>query len=108
MPENRKFNPDGFKYYITCKNKNGQKYYSYDKAPTWEYPDGRIEDTTNYSEIINKFKDDVENAMESNAEVTMQTGPQAEIVNVDPNELDLSTVVIENYKSNRRFEYFEN
>ncbi|PED99593.1 hypothetical protein CON78_15805 [Bacillus toyonensis] len=107
MTVNRKIIPDGFKYYITCEDKKGQKYYRYNHAPSWEYPDGRKEDTTTFPEISNKFKEEVLNARESNAEVSMQTGPQGEQVKVAPHDIELSTVAIENYSPNRIFGYRE-
>ena len=107
MTENRKPILDGFKYYITCKDKEEKKYYRYDHAPTWEYPNGRIEDTTTYTEISDKFKEEVLNARKSKTKVPMQTGPQAEPAEVDPHEIDLTTVIIENHNPNRIFDYFE-
>ncbi|EJQ73470.1 hypothetical protein IG7_00773 [Bacillus cereus HuA2-4] len=107
MTVNRKLIPDGLKYYITCKDKKGQKYYRYNHAPSWEYPDGRIEDTTTFTEISDNFKEEVLNAMESSTDAAMQTGPHAEPAEVDPHQIDLTTVVIENYNPNRIFAYFE-
>jgi hypothetical protein len=51
MSENRKVIPDGFKYYITCKDKNGQKYYCYGHAPSYEYPDGTITDSKTFADF---------------------------------------------------------
>ncbi|GAB6255143.1 hypothetical protein [Peribacillus sp. N1] len=107
MTEIRKVIPDGFKYYITCKDKDGQKYYRYNHAPSWENPDGTIEHTTTDTKISEEFKAEVLNAMKSNTEVPMQTGPQARQVTVDPHEIDLTKVFIENHNPNRIFDYFE-
>ncbi|MFC5714380.1 hypothetical protein ACFPU1_16665 [Thalassorhabdus alkalitolerans] len=107
MSLNKKLIPDGFKYYITCKDNNEQKYYRYDHAPSWEHPNGETEDTTTFSEISKKFEQEVLKDRESNTEVPMQTGPQAEQVKVNPQDIDLTTVVIESYDPNRIFGYFE-
>ncbi|MFK4426084.1 hypothetical protein [Bacillus sp. RC51] len=107
MPVSRKLIPDGLKYYITCEDKKGQKYYRYSHAPSWECLEGRIEDTTTFTEISDNFKKEVLNAMKSSTDVSMQTGPKAELAEVDPHQIDLTTVVIENYNPDRIFGYFE-
>ncbi|PEF92570.1 hypothetical protein COL10_03500 [Bacillus cereus] len=107
MTENRKAIPDGFKYYITFKDNKGQKYYKYDYALSYEYPDGKVEDTTTYTKISKEFKDKVLKAREANTDVSMLTGPQAEPEEVDSHQIDLTTIVIENYNPNRIFDYYE-